>query len=979
MSKGTDSIPNWVLTKLDAVKDSHRVLVQDPLHLLPEADGGIHNFARDHGYTVIVAATNLVFRELYERAIADPETKKILVIDRVPMRRRTKPSAMKAPPLFYPDLLAQTPKNARIDLDLHQFLKEITGDPNWPLDANDPRYARLIVRHLDGVLRAYRNLRTAHAGRFTDHDFKTIIAFAALGVAEAAFKKLGSEDYWRIGLLGHETLEELESLAPEVTRPIKDELLKARPPFRWFAERDAGIVIRAFYLSVILAQHFENWSLLLANIDPALKPLSRIPADILWESAPKLIALDLAQADRDLESVERSLNRDALQFLLLDQLKIATPAGFTAVVEKERYSTLLRSLALLLALDNLLSTQPTLDQHNRIADTLFSRAGAKPSNFVDSRTSVTWLQLKEAYRLASDIRLICDELSHFVKRLRVMKTDQLSFDFFREAWNGKKINRLEYYLSALERLAFSGDLLPRADDELPSDISNALHRIRQRVRALADDISRQLDEINGRFQELVFAQYPSWTTNDTGARPDAPCLTSQFLRRCLKPHWDPQREKAVVLIFDGMRYDIWDELLRPMISDRMEIIADLPASSLLPSETHISRKAISAGTYPDQFDTRSSEDRLLQEGLARAFNHKGTVEILTPDSSGTGETIRYRAGNLDVYIFEFCDKELHKIQMKTLPDGRGVPSRPLAFIYQRHLKDLIDNEVMAIVRSLSSGTKVFVTADHGFGRVHRERIRLDAAWLNEPEDCAYLNAWLRQSLDEAKAPGKVRNNVWEFPVSALRMPATEGAFDRRTKQTWQKSYSSLIFPKTGYALARPSAHFNPDAYSHGGISIQELMIPMIVLRVKTREEGLLMLEAISGPKEVVEEEEIEFRMRISRAPKSGTEELRVEVEAAYSLEPDRFPLPHQVLYVPAQGIDVSFRFRPDPEDATVEERRKGIMERTLAITVSCRDGQRVVRKSQTQRFVVRLNTEQIIRRVGSLGKILGLTPKSMRG
>lgn len=49
------------------------------------------------------------------------------------------------------------------------------------------------------------------------------------------------------------------------------------------------------------------------------------------------------------------------------------------------------------------------------------------------------------------------------------------------------------------------------------------------------------------------------------------------------------------------------------------------------------------------------------------------------------------------------------------------------------------------------------------------------------------------------------------------------------------------------------------------------------------------------------------------------------------------------------------------------------------MTVSYRDGRRTVRNSQTCRFSVRLNPEQIVRRVPAhLGNILGLTPKSMR-
>jgi len=966
----------WTLSKLEVVKGSERVLVQDSLRLLPEADGGIHVFARDNGFTVIVASTNLVFRELYERAIADPEVKKLLVIDRAPLRRRTDQSVTKAPPPFYPDFLVDTPPQNRIKLDLQQFLKETTEDPNWPFEVNDPRYARLISRNLDSVIRAHRNLRTAHPERFTDHDLKTIVAFASLGVAESAFKKLGAQDYWKIGLLAHDALKELETLAPEVTKPILQEIGKAPAPFCWFADHDADMVIRAFYLSVILSQHLEHWNLLLAKVDPSLASFPSIDPGILLDSAPKLVKMNTAQAKRDLEAVELSLNRDTLQLLLLDQIKLSDPIGFVSVIEKESYSTLFRSLALLMALDDLLSSKSPQKEHAKIFKVLFTETSEGKPGFVDTRSSIPWAHLKEAYGLFTEIQLLRIELGRAVKTLKVLNPEQLSFKLFRELWNEKRINRMEYFLSALERLLYSGDFLPRAENELPSIFVNTLDNARQRMRAIAEEVHGQLDDMNRRFQEMVAGQYPSWLLKDSDVR-----LTSQFIRRCLKPHWDPQNEKAVVFIFDGMRYDIWDELLRPVFEDRMEILKDYPASSLLPSETHITRKAISSGTYPDSFNMQAGEDKLLKEGLTREFGYKGKVEVISPEGMGVGETVRYRADNLDVYIFELCDKELHKIQIKTLPDGRQVPGRPLAFIYQQHLKNIIDTEIMAIVRGLSPGTKVFVTADHGFGRVGREPLWFDEADLNEKLDCAYLNCRLRVSIDKAHLPDKVRNNIIAFTPEQLRMPLEEKRTIKKTGQVFHKEYKSIVFPKVGYSFSRQGSHYNPDAYSHGGISIQELVIPMVVLRVKQKEEGILILDSISGPKEAVEGENLEFRLSLNRTDKDVGEgdELRVDIGATYSLEPDQRPLPPQVLYVPGKGTEVVYRFRPDPNDATVDERKQGMMERTLTITVSYCEGIRIYRKSRTHYFAVRLNSEQVVRRVPAhLGNILGLTPKSMR-
>ena len=965
----------WARSKLETYRGSERLLLRDPLRLLSDAGGVIHGFARDNGFTVIVCATNLVFRELFEKTVADPGTKKLLLIDRAPARRRTALSTSKAPPPFYPDFLDVVPEFARIDLDLRQFLKERTGDPAWPMEVNDPQYARLIARHLPAVLRAYANLRNADPTRFVDDDFKMIVAYAALGVAVSAFKTLEARDYWRIGLLSHDQLHELESLAPEITKPIFDKLAKAPAPFSWFAKHPAETVLRAFYLSVILAQHFEHGNLLLAKIDPSLAPLGEIKSAILTESAPELINLDPEQAARDIGDVEVSLSKETLALLLLEQMDLAQPVHFADVVSREKYSTLIRSLALLLALDNLLSKSPAKSAHQKIAGLLSTETPAVEVCFVDRRPSIVWSHLKEAYALAGECKRLKEELASAIKTLKRLNPKQLTYKHFQAFWNEKKVNRLEYFLSSLERLVGSGDFLPRTEDLLPSVFGNALIRIRQSVRSMGDDVQSAIDEVNARFQEMVVAQYSNWVKHEGEVR-----LTSQFIRRCLKPNWDPQTEKGVIFIFDGLRYDVWDEFLRPIFEDRTELVRDYPASSLLPSETHITRKAISAGTFPDQFDTRQRENDLLKAALAKEFGYSGEVEVVPPDTLGVGETIRYRAENLDVFIFDLCDKELHKIQNKTLPDGREVPTRPLAFIYQQHLKNIIDTEVMAIIRNLTPGTKVFVTADHGFCRVPRQRLHIDASWLNEPNDCSYLNARLRESLAAVRAPGKVRDNVWEMPMADLRMPDSEVAQDPKTKANWEKKYATIIFPKTGYALARPNAHFNPDAYTHGGISIQELMIPMVVLKVRPRDEGLLALDNITGPAEIVEGQEAEFRMRLVRlAGADMFDELYVEVQANYARSPERETLRNQALYVSSQGTEVVYRIKPAPQDATDEERHGGGMERNLVITVTYRDGRRTVRKAQTRRFTIRLNSEQVIRRVPAhLGNILGLTPKSMR-
>jgi hypothetical protein len=976
-------IRTWVLEKLELVKDYPRVLIIDSLWLLPESDGMIHQFANDNGFTAIVASTNLVFRELYEHAIDDPETKKILIIDRAPLRRRTSHTTMQAPPLFYPDILSKISQDARIVIDLRQFLRETTGDPDWHQDVNIPAYARLITKNFNSVLRAHKNLRTANPGRFTDNDFKRIVAYASLGIGELAFKKLDAKDYWKIGLLGHEALNTLDSLTPEITTAIKGQLLKAPKPFSWFAQYDPEDVIRALYLALILSQHIENWQPLLANICYSLKPFSEIDTQTIKDAAQKLIEFNSAKVQSDLEELTKTLDKATIQFIVITQLKMDTQDGFFSAVTKEHFSVLIRSLALFMVLSDVLSNKPAWAEHTKIAEILFSPSMRKDRAFIDSLSSGTWSRLKEAYRLALNVQNLKDKLVHFKKNLDVTKTTDLSFKMFAELWGLEKVSRLEYYLSSLERIVDTADLLPCQFSDLPDIFTAMMDQIRKNLQILAKDVYDSLNQVNLRFQEMVKAQYPEWIK--AGEKPlplfdTYPILTSQFIRRCLKKHWNPYNEKAMLLIFDGMRYDIWDDLLKPMLLNRMDVLEEFPGSSLIPSETHITRKAISAGTFPDEFNMKKGEDYPLRTALLRELKYVQEVEVVTPEGSGTGETVHYRAGNLDVYIFELCDKELHKIGIKSLKDGRFVPARPLAFIYDQYIKDMLTKEVMAIVRTVSPETKIFIVADHGFGRIGRSPLSPDENDLCENTDCSYLNCWLKKPFADANLTNEVQGNIIAFTPEELRMPKEE-SHTLKAGPTVKKTYKTIIFPKTGYSFSRPGSPYKPDAYSHGGISMQELIIPMVALKVRTQQEGFLVIDQIKGPTEAVEGEEIEFQLKLVKRKLEGRpdEDVRVDVEAVYSREPDRFSLPHQALFVPQQGIDVVYCFVPNPEDASTDERRQGRMERVINITVSYSKGNKVFKNSRVFAFAVKLNTEQIIRRVGSLGGILGLTPKSMKG
>src|SRR5260370_33942836 len=107
-------ILEWALAKLEVVRDLPHVLVRDPLRLLESSESAIDLFARQNSFALITAATNLAFRDTYEKVAADSKIKKVMVIDRASMLRPTTPAGHPGPPPFYPHLPAKTPPRGRL-------------------------------------------------------------------------------------------------------------------------------------------------------------------------------------------------------------------------------------------------------------------------------------------------------------------------------------------------------------------------------------------------------------------------------------------------------------------------------------------------------------------------------------------------------------------------------------------------------------------------------------------------------------------------------------------------------------------------------------------------------------------------------------------------------------------------------------------------------------------------------------------------
>lgn len=942
-------IEQWVIDKLNPLTGEKLVIVADPQRMIRSGARAVDGWAKEHGFTVLFVSGNLALREMYESVREDPAAK-IILVDRTRQNARL--------PLFYPDLLARCHARARLTLTLRDYLLDQTGDPWWPMLVNtDRNLGRLLLDHLEGALAAHRQLRDIDPTRFQDSDLYKIVLGATLNVNP--FKKLVPADARRMCIENHERLEKIKEIfsgdnageAGQVLAHFKEQIRQADKPWCWMLDHDPERVVRAFTLATLLRQHGLEYDVLLANFDVGLARFSGIPTRSIDEAIGDMLRADPDQMVEDVAAVEAFLKDEAqgrLAFLLSDRLRIDQPEQAKQVLLSERLSSLVRSMALLSLLVDLL-TDRKLAFHKQVWQALEAE-GTKgkddPLSIAARRPTPQWSTLLDGYRRAIQFFEIAEKLRAEVHKLKVLKPGQLTFEQFQKLWNEEKANRLDYYASALRRLAQVGDILPVPKGQFWPALAERWAAAQRKLGESIEAVERDLDAANLRFQDLYHANYVRWIHDAS-----SPVIfTHQFVPRVLKTHWDPQgRQKAVVLIFDGLRVDAWDGFVRPVLEEKYDVLEQLPGSSILPSETQLSRKAISAGCLPVEF-TSTTESALLESALRTHLGLAVKFKVEKQDETvECGITARYSSGPIDVVIFNFTDKKLHNNQDE------------LAFIYETVVRETLRQDVRSVLRDLPDDAAVFVVADHGFSAVPAKTFTVPHQVVTDSGDVKYRVGRLKTPLEG----GDAKNGVL-FRAAELGIP------DKTGKANW--SFNHVLFPRPGLTLRRHQGRHDPERYTHGGLSLAECMIPMIVLGPKVRFEPVFELTGIRFEGLLAEGQPLEIVVT-AKAKNPPSEELLflLQVDAGA----DDFQ-PRKEVFAGAQR-EYRVRWTPKLDAPSPEEQQAGKTLRQVTAVATYRWQNRQVRSSVHGAVEIQLDTTRIRRRLDpKLDSVMGMVPAGLR-
>lgn len=344
--------------------------------------------------------------------------------------------------------------------------------------------------------------------------------------------------------------------------------------------------------------------------------------------------------------------------------------------------------------------------------------------------------------------------------------------------------------------------------------------------SMVDILKMQKSEANKLFGKFIEHHYINWL-NGKDANP--PMMSHNILKNRLAPIIDKEATTFLLLI-DNLRYDQW-KVIQPIINQYYHVDQEELYCSILPTATQYARNAFFAGLMPSEIEKRfpgmwlndeeeGGKNLHEEEFLAAQLKRWGkeiklSYHKITNLAAGKklAENINNLLKNkLNVIVYNFVDMLSHaRTEMEVIrelaDDESAYRSITVSWFEHSQLHEIIKNLA-------SKKIKLIITTDHGTIKV------------TEPSKVIgdkNVNTNLRYK--QGKSISYERKDVFE-----VRNPAD--VFLPR-----QHVSTAFVFAKEDLFFAYPNNYnhyvsYYRNTFQHGGISLEEMLIPYITLSAK---------------------------------------------------------------------------------------------------------------------------------------------------
>lgn len=220
---------------------------------------------------------------------------------------------------------------------------------------------------------------------------------------------------------------------------------------------------------------------------------------------------------------------------------------------------------------------------------------------------------------------------------------------------------------------------------------------------LASKIRERLDTYDQHLERLV---REDWGTYTQSPRLSVRLLPETVINRMLEL---PADRCVWVLIFDGMRLDAWDEVVKPELAKHFTIKGERLCFCPLPSFTRIARRSLLAGALPGKWQgydgSFTNDERILAGklfGLPKS-ELESKMNLSDEDKKAPQLTLDLDSERkrVNVLIYRLSDKWIH-----TFEDDLCELNEAL----RRKLKNILPS----LLSHIKPGDLALVASDHGF-------------------------------------------------------------------------------------------------------------------------------------------------------------------------------------------------------------------------------------------------------------------------
>ena len=340
-------------------------------------------------------------------------------------------------------------------------------------------------------------------------------------------------------------------------------------------------------------------------------------------------------------------------------------------------------------------------------------------------------------------------------------------------------------------------------------------------------LETQKSEANSYFSEFIMDNYESWLNDPKGEKP---LLSHQLMKKKVFPYFS-NPEPVFFLLIDNLRFDQW-KVLEPIINEYFTIEEESTYYSILPTTTEFSRNAIFSGLMPSEMEKQHpdlwvnddeetgknmNEDKFLEHQLKRnRIDAKFSYHKILNQNQGKSlaDTISNLMNNkLNVIVYNFVDMLSHaRTDMAMIrelaPDESAYRSLTHSWFMHSPLFDILK-------KISEKKARLIITTDHGTIRAKRPY-----KIIGDKETNTNLRYKQGKNL-----------SFDEKNIFFTRKP--ERFFLPKKHLT-----TTYVFTKEDYFLAYPNnynfyVNHYKDTFQHGGISLEEMIIPFVSLKTKT--------------------------------------------------------------------------------------------------------------------------------------------------